>query len=98
MGKKSAISTEKHTQIVSLTTMELSEREISRQMKVARLLYTKSSKNFKTKVLLRTAKDQVVQGFPASKDDHVIRKVVSQSPMSFAKKIQVGMAERYQNK
>ena len=49
------------------------------------------SKNFEKKTLLRTAKGQVVKGFPVA---GMIRKVMSQSSMSSAKKIQAGMAER----
>ena len=36
MGKKPAINVEKRAQIVSLSTIKLSEREISRQIKVSK--------------------------------------------------------------
>ena len=54
MGKKPAISAKKRAQIVSLSTIKLSEREISRQIKVSN-------------TAVHTAiKDHVFQGFPAA--------------------------------
>ena len=94
MGKKAALSSEKRAQIVSLSTMKLSEREISRQMKVSKTAVHNAIEKFRKE---NTFKDSKRSGRPrisSSRDDRFIRKVVSQSPMSSAKKIQAGMAER----
>ena len=45
--------------------MKVSEREISRQMKVSKTAAPNTIKNFKKKVLLRTAKKQAVRAFLA---------------------------------
>ena len=66
MGKKLPLSAEKRAQIVSLSTINLLEREISREVKVSKTAVHTAIKKFKTKVLLRTAKDQVIQGFAAA--------------------------------
>ena len=97
MGKKAALSSEKRAQIVSLSTMKLSEREISRQMKVSKTAVHNAIEKFRKFRKENTFKDSKRSGRPrisSSRDDRFIRKVVSQSPMSFAKKIQAGMAER----
>ena len=94
MGKKAALSSEKRAQIVGLSTMKLSEREISRQMKVSKTAVHNAIKKFRKE---NTFKDSKRSGRPrisSSRDDRFIRKVVSQSPMNSAKKIQAGMAER----
>ena len=97
MGKKAALSSEKRVQIVSLSTMKLSEREISRQMKVSKTAVHNAIEKFRKE---NTFKDSKRSGRPrisSSRDDRFIRKVLSQSPMSSAKKIQAGMAERGTN-
>ena len=97
MGKKAALSSEKRAQIVSLSTMKLSEREISRQMKVSKTAVHNAIEKFRKFRKENTFKDSKKSGRPrisSSRDDRFIRKVVSQSPMNSAKKIQAGMAER----
>ena len=66
MGKKAALSSEKRAQIVRLSTMKLSEREISRQMKVSKTAVHNAIEKFRKETLLRTEKGQVVQGFPVA--------------------------------
>ena len=46
MGKKLAISAEKCAQDVSLTTMNLSEREIFRQAKISKIAVHNATKKF----------------------------------------------------
>ena len=47
MGKKLAVSVEKRIQITGLCTMKLSEREISKQMKVSKTAVYNTIKKFK---------------------------------------------------
>ena len=49
MAKKLAVSVEKRIQFTSLCTMKVSEREISRQMKVSKTAVPNTIKNFKKK-------------------------------------------------
>ena len=88
MGKKLAIGTEKRAQIVSLSTINLLEREISRQVKVSKTAIHNTIKKFQNE---GTFKDNKRSGRPrisSSRDERVISKVMSQSRMSSAKKIQ----------
>ena len=91
MGKKLAIGTEKRAQIVSLSTMNLLEREISRQVKVSKTAIHNTIKKFQNE---GTFKDNKRSGHPrisSSRDERVISKVMSQSRMSSAKKIQASL-------
>ena len=45
--------------------MKVSERKVSRQMKVSKTSVSNIIKNFKKRVLLRTAEKQAIQGFLA---------------------------------
>ena len=66
MGKKPAISLEKRAQIVSLSTIKLSEREISRQMKVTKTTVHKAIKEFQNEATFQSSKRSGIQGFPAA--------------------------------
>ena len=94
MGKKPAISTEKRAQIVSLSTMMLAEREIYRQMKVSKTAVHNAIKKFQNEVIFEDSQRSDHPRVSSSRDGRVIRKIVSQFPISSAKKILVGMAER----
>ena len=94
MGKKAALSSEKRAHIVSLSTVKFSERKISRQMQVSKTAVHNAIEKFRKQ---KTFKDSKRSGRPrisSSRDDRFIRKVVSQSPMSSARKKQAEMAER----
>ena len=85
---------EKLAQIVSLSTMNLLERKISRQVKISKIAVHNAIKKFQNE---RTLKDSERSGRPrisSRRDERVIRKVLSQSPFSSAKKVQARMAER----
>ena len=94
MDKKPATSAEKRPQIVSLSTMKLPEREISRQMKVSKTAVHNVIKKFQNKGTFEKSKKTGRPRISSIRDDRIIRKVVRQSPMSSAKKIQAEMAER----
>ena len=74
--------------------MKLSERETSRQMKVGKTALHNAIETFQNEGTLKDSKRSGHPRISSSRDDRVIRKVVSQSPMSSAKKIPVGMAQR----
>ena len=94
MDKKLAISAEKCAQIVSLNTTKLSEHEISRQMKVSKFVVHNAIKKFQKVGTFMDSKRSGRRRISSIRDDRVIRKVVSQSPMSSDKKMQAGIAER----
>ena len=58
LAKNLAVNVEKRIQFTGRCTMKVSEREISRQMKVR-----KTAKNFTKKVLSRTAKNRPSEHF-----------------------------------
>ena len=67
MGKKPTISAEKRAQIVSLSRMKLSEREISWQMKVSKTAVHNAMKKFQNEGNFKESKrDQFIQGFPVA--------------------------------
>ena len=74
--------------------MKLSEREISRQMNVSKTAVHNAIKKFQNKGTFKDSKKSGRPRISSIRDDRVIRKVVSQSLMSSAKKIQAEMAER----
>ena len=85
MAKKLAVSVEKRIQFTSLCTMKVSEREISRQMKVSKTAVPNTIKNFKKS----TFKDSKKTGRPSifsSGNKRFIRKRVSQSLKNSAEK------------
>ena len=94
MGKKPAISAEKQAQIASLSTMKLLEREISRQMKVSKYVGHNAIKKFQNKSTFKNRKRSGRPRISNIRNDRAIRKIVSQSPMSSAKKIHAEMVER----
>ena len=60
LAKNLAVNVEKRIQFTGGCTMKVSEREISRQMKVRKTAVPNTIKNFTKKVLSRTAKKQAV--------------------------------------
>ena len=63
LAKNLAVNVEKRIQFTGRCTMKVSEREISRQMKVRKTAVPNTIKNFTKKVLSRTAKKQAVRAF-----------------------------------
>ena len=63
LAKNLAVNVEKRIQFTGRCTMKVSEREISRQMKVRKTAVPNTIKNFTKKVLSRTAKTQAVRAF-----------------------------------
>ena len=60
LAKNLAVNVEKRIQFTRRCTMKVSEREISRQMKVRKTAVPNTIKKISKKVLSRTAKKQVV--------------------------------------
>ena len=79
LAKDLAVNVEKRIQFTGRCTMKVSEREISRQMKVRKTAVPNTIKNFTKKVLLRTAKTGRLSIF-SSGNKRFIRKRVSQFP------------------
>ena len=63
LAKNLAINIEKRIQFTGHCTMKVSEREISRQMKVRKTAVPNTIKNFTKKVLSRTAKNRPSEHF-----------------------------------
>ena len=63
LAKNLAVNVEKRIQFTGRCAMKVSEREISRQMKVRKTAVPNTIKNFTKKVLSRTAKKQAVRAF-----------------------------------
>ena len=78
MGTKPVISAEKRTQIVCLSTLKLSEREISKQMKVSKTAVNNAIKKFQNEGTFKDSKRSGCPRISSIRDNRVIRKVVSQ--------------------
>ena len=63
LSKNLAVNVEKRIQFTGSCTMNVSEREISRQMKVRKTAVPNTIKNFTKKVLSRTAKNRPSEHF-----------------------------------
>ena len=63
LSKNLAVNVEKRIQFTGRCTMKVSEREISRQMKVRKTAVPNTIKNFTKKVLSRTAKNRPSEHF-----------------------------------
>ena len=63
LAKNLAVNAEKCIQFTGRCTMKVSEREISRQMKVRKTAVPNTIKNFTKKVLSRTAKNRPSEHF-----------------------------------
>ena len=63
LAKNLAVNVEKRIQFSGRCTMKVSEREISRQMKVRKTAVPNTIKKISKKVLSRTAKKQAVRAF-----------------------------------
>ena len=76
MGKKPATTAEKRAQIVSLSAIKLSEREISRQMKVGKTAVRNAIKKFQNESTFKYSKRSGHPRISSCRDDRVISKVV----------------------
>ena len=63
LAKNLAVNVKKRIQFTDRCTMKVSEREISRQMKVRKTAVPNTIKNFTKKVLSRTAKNRPSEHF-----------------------------------
>ena len=63
LEKNLAVNVKKRIQYTGRCTMKVSEREISRQMKVRKTAVPNTIKNFTKKVLSRTAKNRPSEHF-----------------------------------
>ena len=63
LAKNLAVNIEKRIQFTGRCTMKVSEREISRQMKVRKTAVPNTIQNFTKKVLSRTAKNRPSEHF-----------------------------------
>ena len=92
MDKKLAISAEKRAQIVSLSTMNRRlERKISRQVKISKTAVQNAIKNFQNEGTFKNSERSGRPRISSSRNEGVIRKVMSQSPMSSARKMQASL-------
>ena len=66
--------------------MKLSERKISRQIKVSKTAVNNAIKNFQNEGTFKNSKISGNPKISSSRDDRVTTKVVSQAPMSSTKK------------
>ena len=97
MGNKREISGEKRAQIISLSAMKLSQPKIYRQMKVTKTAVHNAIKKFQNEGTFNDSKRSGGPRISDSRDDRVIRKVVSQSPMSCPKKYQLKWQKELSN-
>ena len=74
--------------------MKLSERKISRQMKVSKTAVHNAIKKLQNESTFKDSKRSGRSRISSNRNDHVITKLVSQSPMSCAKKMQAGITKR----
>ena len=63
LAKNLAVNVKKRIQFTGRCTMKISERKISRQMKVIKTAVPNTIKNFTKKVLSRTAKNRPSEHF-----------------------------------
>jgi len=88
MGKKSSLSTEKRTQIVTLSNLNFSVHAIAKKVKVSKTAAHNAIMKYQNE---GTFNDRKRPGWPrvsSCRDDHVMHKVVIRSPMSSSNKIQ----------
>ena len=87
MGKKGSLSTEKRAQIVTLNSIKFSLRQIEKKVKVSKTALHNTTMKYQNE---GTFKDIEKFGRPrviSSREDRLMRTVVTCSPMSCSKKI-----------
>ena len=88
MGKKTSFSSEKRVQIVTLNNLNFSVREISRKVKVKKTAVHNSITKYQNEGIFTERKRSGRPKVTSRREDRLMHKVVTRSPMSSSEKNQ----------
>ena len=89
MCKKRSLSTEKRAQIVTLSSLKFSVRQIEKKLKVSKTAVPNTITKYQNEVIFKDRKRSGRPKVTSSREDRLMRKVVIRSPMSSSKKFWV---------
>ena len=93
MGKKSSLSSEKRAQLVTLSNLNFSVREIARKMKVSKTAVHNAIAKYQNKGIFTDRKRSSRPKVTSRREDRLMHKVVTRSPMSSSEKIQAKLID-----
>ena len=93
MGKKPSLSSEKRAQIVTLSNLNFSVREIARKVKVTKTAAHNAITKYQNEGIFTDRKRSGRPKVTSRREDHLMHKVVTRSPMSSSKTIQAKLID-----
>ena len=93
MGKKPSLSTEKRAQIVTLSNLNFSVREIAKKVKVSKTAVHNAIAKYQNKGIFTDRKRSGRPKVTSRGEDRLMHKVVTRSPKSSSKKIQAKLID-----
>ena len=93
MGKKPSLSSEKRAQIVTLSNLNYSVCEIARKVKVIKTNVHNAITKYQNEGIFTDRKRSGRPKVTYHREDHLMHKVVTRSPMSSSKKIQAKLID-----